>query len=46
MYNKRIILDFDDTLAYTSNRDWANAKPNTALIEKCNSLFDLSLIHI
>lgn len=40
MHNKRIILDFDDTLAYTSNRDWQNAKPNTALIKKCNALFD------
>ena len=38
--HKRIVLDFDDTLAYTSNRDWENAKPNLALIEKCNKLYD------
>ena len=38
--HKRIVLDFDDTLAFTSNRDWANAKPNVALIEKCNELYD------
>ena len=40
MYHKRIILDFDDTLAYHQNRDWANAKPNEKLIEKTNKLFD------
>jgi len=38
--HKRIVLDFDDTLAYTSNRDWENAKPNLALIEKCNKLYE------
>ena len=38
--NKRIVLDFDDTLAFTKNRDWANASPNKPLIEKCNALFD------
>jgi tRNA A-37 threonylcarbamoyl transferase component Bud32 len=40
MYNKRIIIDFDDTLAFTSNRDWERARPNLPLIEKCNKLFD------
>ena len=39
-YHKRIILDFDDTLAFNENRDWANAKPNMKLIEKTNKLFD------
>jgi hypothetical protein len=38
--HKRIVLDFDDTLAFTSNRDWDNAKPNVALIEKCNELYN------
>jgi len=38
--HKRIVLDFDDTLAYTSDRDWANAEPNLELIEKCNKLYD------
>ena len=22
MYNKRLIVDFDDTIAFTKNRDW------------------------
>lgn len=39
-YHKRIILDFDDTLAFNENRDWSIAKPNTKLIEKTNKLFD------
>jgi capsule biosynthesis phosphatase len=38
--HKRIVLDFDDTLAFTSNRDWENAEPNIALIEKCNELYN------
>lgn len=39
-YHKRIILDFDDTLAFTTNRDWDNAVPNVKLIEKTNKLYD------
>jgi capsule biosynthesis phosphatase len=39
-YTKTLVVDFDDTLAYTLNRDWQNAEPNTALIEKLNGLFD------
>lgn len=38
-HNKRIILDFDDTLAFTTNRDFKNAKPNKELIEKSNALY-------
>lgn len=38
MYNKRIIVDFDDTLAFTKNRDWKNAEPNKELIYKLNVL--------
>jgi len=38
--HKRIVLDFDDTLAFTSNRDWENAEPNIDLIEKCNALYN------
>ena len=38
MHNKRIIVDFDDTLAFTKNRDWENATANTILIEKLNKL--------
>ena len=26
MYNKRLIVDFDDTIAFTKNRDWENMK--------------------
>ena len=39
MYNKRIVLDFDDTLSLSMNRDWNNAKPNIKLIEKINKLY-------
>jgi capsule biosynthesis phosphatase len=39
-YHKRIVLDFDDTLAFTTNRDFKNAKPNKELIEKTNKLYD------
>ena len=42
--HKRIVLDFDDTLAYTSDRDWANATPNLGLIEKCNKLYEAGWI--
>lgn len=40
MYHKRIIVDFDDTLAFTTNRQWNHAKPNKPLIEKLNTLYD------
>lgn len=40
MYHKRIILDFDDTLAFHQNRDWDNSKPNSRLIKKTNKLYD------
>lgn len=39
-YNKRIVLDFDDTLSFTTNRDWENATPNFELISRINRLFD------
>lgn len=39
-FHKRIILDFDDTLAFAENRDWANASPNEQLIKKTNALYD------
>tara|TARA_R110000822_G_scaffold79457_2_gene189993 strand:- start:130 stop:1164 length:1035 start_codon:yes stop_codon:yes gene_type:complete len=37
-HNKRLIVDFDDTLAHTKNRDWENAEPNWPLINKLNDL--------
>ncbi len=39
-FHKRIILDFDDTLAFAKNRDWMNARPNDRLIKKTNNLYD------
>ena len=39
-HHKRIVLDYDDTLSFATNRDWANAKPNTALIKKTNKLYN------
>ena len=40
MHEKTIVTDLDDTLSYTSNRDWENAKPNLLLIDKLNSFYD------
>jgi len=37
---KRIIVDIDDTISFTTNRDWENAKPNLPLIKKLNELYD------
>jgi capsule biosynthesis phosphatase len=35
-----IVVDFDDTLALTLNRDWEHAQPNQPLIDKLNNLYD------
>ena len=40
MYYKRLIVDVDDTISYTTKRDWENAKPNLPLIRKLNKLYD------
>lgn len=40
MYNKSIVCDIDDTISFTTNRDWKNATPNLPLINKLNNLFD------
>lgn len=37
---RRVIFDFDDTIAFTRNRDWNNAEPNTALISKMNEMYN------
>ena len=37
-HNKRIVVDLDDTLSFTANRDWEHATPNVPLIERLNSL--------
>jgi len=38
-YYKRIVLDFDDTLAFHEDRNFKDATPNKKLIEKTNALF-------
>lgn len=35
-----LVVDYDDTIAITFNRDWQNAKPNQPLIDKLNLLYD------
>lgn len=40
MYHKRIVCDFDDTLAFHEGRDFDNALPNIDLISKLNDLYD------
>jgi len=39
-YTTTLVVDFDDTIAITHNRDWTNATPNTALVNKLNALYD------
>lgn len=39
-YPKSIVVDIDDTLSFTLNRDWKNAIPNQPLIDKLNKLYD------
>lgn len=33
-----LVVDFDDTIAITKNRDWENAEPNQPLINRLNQL--------
>lgn len=40
MYSKSIVCDIDDTISFTTNRDWENATPNLQLIQKLNRLYD------
>lgn len=39
-HHKRIVLDFDDTLAFPVNRNFKDAKPNRSLIHKINKLYN------
>lgn len=39
-YDKRIIVDFDDTIAITTTRDWENAEPQWDVINKMNNFYD------
>jgi capsule biosynthesis phosphatase len=46
-YTTTLVVDFDDTIAITHNRDWTNATPNKALVTKLNALYaDGWSIHI
>jgi hypothetical protein len=46
-YTTTLVVDFDDTIAITHNRDWTNAMPNEALVTKLNALYaDGWSIHI
>ena len=40
MYHKRIVVDFDDTIAFHQNRNFDEALPNEPLINKLNDLYD------
>lgn len=35
-----IVIDLDDTICYTINRDFENSKPNRLVIDKINKLYD------
>lgn len=37
---KSLVVDIDDTISFTNNRDFANAEPNIPLIKKLNAFFD------
>lgn len=39
-YEKRVIVDFDDTIATTTTRDWNTAIPHWDVINKMNNLYD------
>ena len=40
MSQRRIVCDIDDTICFTTNRDWENATPKIEVIEKINKLYD------
>jgi capsule biosynthesis phosphatase len=39
-HEKRIVVDFDDTLCITKNRDFENASPKKEVIEKINCFYN------
>lgn len=41
MYNKRIVVDLDDTISATIDRDFENAKPIKQVIEKVNYFYSI-----
>jgi capsule biosynthesis phosphatase len=38
-WEQTLVVDFDDTIAFTTKRDWYNALPNQPLIDKLNDLY-------
>jgi capsule biosynthesis phosphatase len=38
-YERRVVVDLDDTISYTLNRDWENAEPIQPTIDKINQLY-------
>ena len=39
-YDKRIIIDFDDTISIAFDRGWDNASPNMGVVNKINILYE------
>lgn len=39
-YDRRLIVDYDDTISITTTRDWTNAEPIWPVINKVNTLYD------
>jgi capsule biosynthesis phosphatase len=40
-YERRVVVDLDDTISYTLNRNWDNAEPIQPTIDKINQLYDM-----
>ena len=43
-FTKTIIVDFDDTICFTKDRDFENGTPNKRVIDTINKLFDQGFI--
>lgn len=41
MHHRRIVCDIDDTISFTSDRNWENSSPNIEVIKKINYLYDI-----
>lgn len=39
-HTKRVVVDIDDTLSFTTDRNFQNATPNIPLIKKLNEMYD------
>lgn len=40
LHHRTFIIDLDDTISHTFNRDWDNATPDLEVIDKINQLFE------